>query len=82
MKRWVIGITAAIAAAVIGILLFGRKKQYIVCLGAPRQKGQGLVEYALFLALVAIVVIVAIACIKSTLCQTPQAIFYQWSICR
>jgi len=82
MKRWICGIAAAMVAAVVAVLLFAPKERYIICLGAPRQKGQGLVEYALFLALVAIVVIVAIACIKSTLCQTPQAIFYQWSICR
>jgi pilus assembly protein Flp/PilA len=37
-----------------------RKEVYIIMLFSPKEKGQGLVEYALILVLVAIVVIAAL----------------------
>jgi len=38
-----------------------RERRYISMLFAPKEKGQGLVEYALILVLVAVVVIVILA---------------------
>ena len=42
-------------------ILFLEERRWVIMLSAPKEKGQGLVEYALILVLVAVVVIVILA---------------------